>query len=184
MTEKQKMLAGKMYDASDPTLVAEREHAHRICRTFNASIEHNAAVLAPLLDLFAAVGESVHIESPFLCDYGSNITLGDRVYFNFGVTILDCARVTIGSDVKFGPGTQLFAAGHSLDPVARAAGEEFGAPITIEDGVWIGGGTIVLPNVTIGRDAVVGAGSVVTRNVEPNTIVAGNPARPIRSARR
>lgn len=176
MSEKAKMLAGRMYNASDPELVQERRHAHAACRAFNAA-EHSPQSMAELYRIFASAGDGVYLESPFFCDYGYNIHLGDRVYFNFNVTILDCAPVHIGSDVKFGPGVQIYTAGHSLDRERRRAGDEFALPITIEDDVWLGGSAIVLPGVTIGRGAIVGAGAVVTRNVRPGRKVGGSPAR-------
>lgn len=177
ITEKEKMLAGEMYLASDPQLVEEREFAHQVCRSFNAESWELESARKRLYGLFGSVGDGVVIESPFLCDYGYNVRLGDRVYFNFNVTILDCAPVTIGSDVKLGPGVQIYTAGHHLDRARRTAGEEFALPITVEDEVWVGGSAILLPGITIGAGAVIGAGSVVTRDVPSGARVAGNPAR-------
>lgn len=181
VAEKEKMLSGVIYDSSDPLLVAERHHAHAVCRSFNAHINLDDDVLKSLLSLFGSVEPGLYIESPFFCDYGYNIHLGARTYFNVNVTILDCAPVTIGSDVKFGPSVQLYTAGHSLDPLARAQGEEFALPITIGNKVWIGGSAIVLPGVTIGHNSVIGAGAVVTKDVPDNAIAAGNPARVMRT---
>jgi len=181
ISEKAKMLSGELYNASDPLLVQERQHAHAICRAFNAQVNLAQETLNTLFTIFGTVEPDVYIESPFLCDYGYNIDLGARVYFNFNVTILDCAPVTIGPDVKFGPGVQIYTAGHSLNPSARARGEEFALPVEIGRNVWIGGSAIVLPGVTIGQNSVVGAGAVVTKNVPENVIVAGNPARVIKS---
>ena len=180
VSEKEKMLSGAIYNASDPLILAERQHAHTVCRAFNAQVNWTKDGLNPLLCLFSAVGPGVYIESPFLCDYGYNIHLGAGAYFNFNVTILDCAPVRIGQDVKFGPGVQIYTAGHSLNPTARAQGEEFALPVTIGNNVWIGGSAIVLPGITIGDNAVVGAGAVVTKNVPEDVIVAGNPARVIK----
>jgi len=177
MTEKEKMLAGEMYDASDPVLVSERERAHEACRSFNAHTHLDAAHTNDLLQHFGRVGTGIVIESPFFCDYGYNIELGDRVYFNFNCTILDCAKVSIGNDVKFGPGVQVYTAGHSLDRERRSAGDEFALPITIGDAVWVGGSSILLPGITIGAGAVIGAGSVVTKDVPAGARMVGNPAR-------
>lgn len=176
MSEKEKMLAGEIYDPSDAVLVAERKLAHQACRDFNRG-DYSPEALAKLLSICGEVGEGVHIESPFMCDYGYNIRLGKGVYFNFNVTILDVAPVSIGNHVLLGPNVQIYTAGHSLNAARRRAGDEFGLPITIEDDVWIGGGSIILPNVRIGQGAVIGAGSVVTKDVSAGTIVGGNPAR-------
>ena len=180
MSEKEKMLAGEMYDASDSVLVEERNAAHRACRTFNQSIEADHRNLSDLLRIFGKVGGGVYIEPPFYCDYGYNIKLGDRVYFNFNVVILDCAPVDIEDGVKFGPGVQLYTAGHNLEPTQRALGEEFALPIKICKNVWMGGASIVLPGVTIGENSVIGAGSVVTSDIPGDVIAVGNPARVIK----
>lgn len=178
------MLSGQVYNAADAVLVAERTEAHAVCRTFNLCACSGPAELKNLLSIFGNVGNGVFIESPFLCDYGYNISLGSNVYFNFNVTILDCALVTIGNNVKFGPGVQLYTAGHSLDPLRRAAGDEFALPILIGDGAWIGGGAIILPGVEIGRNVVVGAGAVVTKSIPPDEVVAGSPAKIIRASKK
>lgn len=176
-SEKEKMLTGHMYNAADPVLVAERATAHAACRAFNHAPTQSPATLNTLLDLFSDVGKNIQIEPPFFCDYGYNISLGRGVFINFNATILDCARVHIGDFVKFGPGVQLYTAGHSLNPVRRRAGDEFALPITIEEDVWVGGSAIILPGVRVGRGAVVGAGAVVTKNVPPGATVVGSPAR-------
>ncbi|PNW77847.1 hypothetical protein CHLRE_10g454150v5 [Chlamydomonas reinhardtii] len=122
------------------------------------------------------------IEPPFRCDYGYNITVGSDVYMNFNCCVLDCNKVTIGSRVLFGPNVQIYTAAHPLAGSLRngTKGPEYALPISIGDDVWVGGGAIVLPGVSIGNGSVVGAGAVVTRNVEPYTVVAGNPARLVR----
>jgi len=173
------MLSGEMYDASDPVLVSERQRAHEACRSFNAHTALNHSHMNALLQHFSQAGEGIIIESPFFCDYGSNLELGDRVYINFNCTILDCAKVMIGNDVKFGPGVQIYTAGHSLDRERRTAGDEFALPIVIGDDVWVGGSSILLPGVTIGAGAVIGAGSVVTKEVPAGARVVGNPAKPL-----
>ena len=126
---------------------------------------------------FKTVGQHVNIRAPFHCDYGYNISLGDGVFMNFGCVILDVVEVTIGAATAIGPGVQILTADHPRDPVERRTGLESGRPIRIGSNVWIGGGAIILPGVTIGDDAVIGAGSVVTRDVAPGATVVGNPAR-------
>lgn len=177
-TEREKMAAGELYDPQDPELVAARASCRKLLRRLNASEEvERPAVLA---ELIGVAGPGLWIEPPFFCDYGSNITLGERVYFNFNCVILDVAPVRIGDRCQFATGVQLLAATHPLDPVERATAGEYGKPITIGDDVWVGGGAIILPGVRIGSAAVIGAGSVVTRDVPPRTVAAGNPARVIR----
>jgi maltose O-acetyltransferase len=134
-----------------------------------------------LRELFARVGAEPFVEPPFFCDYGTNTSIGDHFYANTGCIFLDSAPVTIGDRVLFGPAVQLLAVTHPLDAKLRAQGLEHAEPIAIGDDAWLGGGVIVLPGVTIGDRAVVGAGSVVTRDVPADTVVAGNPARVIRS---
>lgn len=180
VSEKQKMLAGQMYHASDLELVKERKYAHGVCRAFNSVIDLEESDRNHLLKLFGSSGKGVHIESPFFCDYGYNISLGENVYFNVNVTILDCAPVSLGDCVKLGPGVQIYTAGHSLEPNARAKGDEFALPVVIGRNVWIGGAAIILPGVRIGDDAVIGAGAVVTNNVPAGALAVGNPARVIR----
>jgi maltose O-acetyltransferase len=174
-TEKDKMLSGIEYIASNPILVKERMHAHKLCREFNRSLK-----IENLKRYFGSCGSNLYIEAPFFCDYLYNLNIGNHVYMNFNCTILDCAEVQIGDNVKFGPNVQLYTAGHSLDPRRREVGYEFAHPVAIGKNVWVGGGSIILPGVTIGDDAVVGAGSVVTKDVCSGITVVGNPARRIK----
>ncbi len=178
-TEKQKMLAGETYYGLDPDLNAEREQARELFRRFNltAAVPERAAILQQLL---GHIGQDSIIEAPFYCSYGRNIHIGDYVYLNFSCTIFDNNEVRIGNHVMIGPGVQIYTAAHPVQAQARIQGWEVAKPILIEDNVWIGGAAILLPGVSIGRNAVVGAGAVVTRSVPQNTIVAGNPARQIR----
>ena len=169
------MLAGEPYRADDPQLVAERARATDLCRRFNAGAAD------ALRELIGSLGEGAEILAPLHCDYGSNITVGARSFMNWGTMILDCAPVTIGEEVLMGAGVQLIAATHPLDAKERRAGWELARPVTIGDGAWLGSGVLVLPGVTVGDEAVVGAGAVVTRDVAPRTVVAGNPARVIRT---
>ncbi|HYW12640.1 MAG TPA: sugar O-acetyltransferase [Longimicrobium sp.] len=182
MTEKEKMLSGALYDATDPQLVAERRRARDLLHALNGSRDGQRELRMDLLRrLLGAAGDGVWIEPPFFCDYGSNITLGDRVYFNFNCVVLDVARVAIGSDTMFGPAVQIYTATHPLAAAERRAGLEAGKPIVIGSDVWVGGGAILLPGVTIGSRSVIGAGSVVTKDVREGVFAAGNPCRVIRA---
>jgi maltose O-acetyltransferase len=169
------MLAGDMYLAGDPELVAERARCEQLLREYNGAGDE-----AVLRELIGVVGKETYIRPPFFCDYGYNIALGDNVFMNFNCVILDVVPVTIGDRVQMASAVQLLAADHPLDAEERASGREFGSPITIEDDVWLGGGAIVCPGVTIGRASVIGAGSVVTRDVPPGVVAVGNPCRVLR----
>jgi maltose O-acetyltransferase len=175
------MIAGDLYLASDPELVDLRRRARRLTRLFNQTSEDQSAERAALLgELFGSLGPGPEIEPDFRCDYGFNIRAGARLYVNFGCVILDCAPVTIGDNCLIGPGVHVYAATHPADAAARARGREFARPVSIGHNVWIGGGAIICPGVTIGDDAVIGAGSVVIRDVPAGAVVAGNPARSLR----
>jgi maltose O-acetyltransferase len=177
-SEKQKMLAGARYHAGDPELVADHRAALAWMARYNAAAALPAeARRAILRERLARVGAGAVIRPPFHCDYGYNIALGDGVFLNYGCIVLDVVAVTIGDATQIGPGVQILTADHPRDPAERATGAEWGRPIAIGRNVWIGGGALILPGVTIGDDAIVGAGSVVTRDVAPGTTVAGNPAR-------
>lgn len=180
-SEREKMLAGELYLASDEELREARLRARGLVKAFNDSEPTDAKRRADLLSkLLGAVGEGAEIEPPFHCDYGVNIRIGERFFANFGCVILDCAEVSIGARVIFAPYVQLYTATHPLDPAVRAQGLELAKPIVIEDDVWIGGGAIVLPGVRIGRGAVIGVGSVVSRDVPPMVLAVGNPCRVVR----
>jgi len=174
MTARDQMVAGELYDASDPELVDARARARQLLARYNTSGDRGA-----LAALFARLADDAILEQPFHCDYGFNISVGARFYANVNCVFLDCARIEIGDQVLLGPGVHLYTATHPLDSRARRRGLELAKPISIGDDVWLGGGAIVLPGVTIGARAVVSAGSVVTRDVPPDQTVAGNPARPI-----
>lgn len=179
-SEREKMLAGELYDPLDNELVQSRIRARDLCQELNASRETDAAVrLEILCELLGAGGESAWIQPPFYCDYGSNILLGQRVFFNFNCVVLDVCQVTIGDFTLFGPACQLYTATHPLDPRERRT-REFGRPITIGADVWVGGGAIICPGVTIGSRSIIGAGSVVTKDVPEGVIAVGNPCRVIR----
>ena len=183
-TEKEKMLAGERYDAQDPQLLAERLRAQLLLQQLNATPADQPAARARLLRaLLPRAGAALGLNSPFYCDYGTNITLGDHVFLNFNCTILDVAPVTIGSRTLFGPGVQVYTATHPTDYQERATGLEYARPIVIGEDVWLGGGVIICPGVTVGARAVIGAGSVVTKDVPADTLAAGNPCRVIRGLR-
>jgi maltose O-acetyltransferase len=175
MSERERMLAGELYDASDPELRAARGRARELLARYNARPERSL-----LEELLASVGAEAVIEPPFHCDYGSNITIGDRFYANVNSVFLDCAAISIGDRVLLGPAVQLYAATHPVDADARRQGLERALPITIGDDVWIGGAAVLLPGVTIGDRAVIGAGSVVAEDVPADLVAVGNPCRPIR----
>lgn len=182
MTERDKMLSGSLYDAQDPALVADRTRARDLVRRYNATLDGDRATRRALLaDLLGSVGENVEVVPPVQVDYGRHLHLGDRVFLNFNVVVLDTCPVRIGAGTLVGPGVQFYAATHPTDPDVRRRGLELGAPITVGENVWIGGGATVLAGVTVGDDAVVAAGAVVTRDVAPRTLIAGVPARPVRA---
>jgi maltose O-acetyltransferase len=180
-TEKEKMLAGELYDASDAQLSAERRRARGLCEALNESRDEEQDRRARIVrKLFGSAGAAVWIEPPFYCDYGTNITLGDKVFFNFNCTVLDPAPVKIGSNVLFGPAVQIYTASHPISAAERRTGLEFARPVEIGSDVWIGGGAIICPGVRIGSGSVVGAGSVVTRDLPEAVLGIGNPCRAIR----
>jgi maltose O-acetyltransferase len=182
VSEKQKMLAGALYNAVDPEIQADHRAAMAWLVRYNASLGAPAAERRQLLrERFAAVGESADIRPPFHCDYGFNISLGAGVFLNFDCVILDVVAVAIGEKTQIGPGVQILTADHPRGAAERASGLEFGRPVRIGQNVWIGGGAIILPGITVGDDAIIGAGAVVTRDVAASATVAGNPARQISS---
>ncbi len=180
--ERERMVAGELYRASDPELVEARARARGLTERYNATAPENAAERRTILhELLAEMGEEAWIEPPFHCDYGWNISVGERAFLNFNCVVLDCAPVSIGALTQIGPAVQLCAATHPVDPEARAGGLEYAKPITIGGNVWIGAGAIVGPGVTIGDDSVIGAGSVVLRDVPSRSVAAGVPCRVLRS---
>ncbi|TMW65251.1 hypothetical protein Poli38472_009418 [Pythium oligandrum] len=180
-TEKEKMLKGELYNGMVPELVAERQISRAKVQKFNDAPSMTPEATAALGDLLGSMGKDVVIEPPFRCDYGSNIYLEDGVFMNFNCVLLDVCDIRIGARTLLAPGVQIYTATHPLDPKVRATGLEFGKPITIEEDVWIGGNSIILPGVRIGRGSVIGAGSVVTKDVPPMTVYAGNPAKFIKN---
>jgi len=180
VTEREKMLAGEMYDPLAPELVAARERARLLCQALNAAPESDREARRRFTsELFGSGGDTVWLQPPFFCDYGSNIRLGSRVFFNFNCVVLDVCEVQIGDHSLFGPGVQILTPLHPRDAASRRQ-KEFGKPITIGRDVWVGGGALILAGVRIGDQAIIGAGSVVTRDVPAGAFAAGNPCRVIR----
>ena len=181
VTEKEKMLAGEMYNAADPQLADERRRARDLCKSLNDSHDNELELRSQILqNLFGSTGADVLIEPPFYCDYGSNIFLGNKVYFNFNCIILDPAAVMIGSNVLVGPAVQIYTATHPMRASERSKYLEFARPVNIGSDVWIGGGAIICPGVHIGSRSVIGAGSVVAQEIPADVFAAGNPCRIIR----
>jgi maltose O-acetyltransferase len=179
-TEKDKMIAGQLYDPLDAELVAARERARDLCQELNATREREAEKRRSILrQLMGRGGDSVWLQPPFYCDYGSNMLLGERVFFNFNCVVLDVCQVTIGDYTMFGPAVQIYTATHPMNAELRRK-QEFAKPIEIGSDVWVGGGAIVCPGVKIGSKSVIGAGSVVTRDIPAGVFAAGNPCRVVR----
>ena len=181
MTEREKMVAGELYDPLDPELVADRTRARDLCQALNQTREADEEERRRLLvELFGAGGGDVWMQPPFFCDYGRNIFLGRRVFFNFNCVVLDVCPVRIGDFTLFGPAVQIYTATHPFDPELRRS-REFAKPIEIGGDVWVGGAAIICPGVRIGSKSVIGAGSVVTRDIPEGVFAAGNPCRVIRT---
>ncbi len=180
-TEREKMVRGDLYLASDPELVEARVRARRLWARFNASDPGDTVGRIALMhELLGACGADSWIEPPFYCDYGTQVTLGAGVFVNFGGVFLDPGPITIGDGAQLGPNVQLLTADHPRDAATRAAGPELGKAISIGARCWLGGGVIVCPGVTIGAETIVGAGSVVVRDLPGGVVAAGNPCRVVR----
>ena len=181
MSEKEKMLAKQYYNSWDAELVQERESAKAKVFQFNSlNPFEREQRLKILKELIPHIGQRPWIESPFNCDYGTNMIIGDNFYSNTNLTILDCGPVTIGSNVLVGPNVSLYTVNHALDADERNAGLEQALPISIGDNVWLGGSVVILGGVTIGKNSVIGAGSVVTHDIPANVMAVGNPAKVLR----
>jgi maltose O-acetyltransferase len=181
-SQRERMLAGDLYIAADPVLAEESRRAALLTKELNESSPSEPAVRRRILvDLLGSFGEGSEIRPPFFCDYGYQTHIGARTFVNFGLVVLDVARVTVGDDVQVGPHVQLLTATHPVEAEARRAKWESAEPISIGDNVWLGGGVIVCPGVTIGADTVVGAGAVVTRDLPEGVLAVGNPARIVRA---
>jgi maltose O-acetyltransferase len=180
VSEREKMLAGELYDATDPELVRGRDRARDLCQTLNASRESDREERRRILvELFGRGGDSVWMQPPFYCDYGTNILLGERVFFNFNCVVLDVCEVRIGDFTLFGPAVQIYTPMHPMDAALRRR-QEYGKPVEIGADVWVGGAAIVCPGVRIGSRSVIGAGSLVTRDIPDDVFAAGNPCRVVR----
>ncbi|MRX73804.1 acetyltransferase [Bacillus lacus] len=177
-TEKEKMLSGELYHPWDQQLVKDRENARILVRTFNSTIETDYENRNKILrNLLGSTGEQIYIESDFRCDYGYNIHAANNFYANFNCVILDAAEVIIGENCMLAPGVHIYTATHPLHPVERNKGPEYAFPVKIGNNVWIGGGAIINPGVTIGDNAVIASGAVVTKDVPANVVVGGTPAK-------
>jgi maltose O-acetyltransferase len=179
-SERDKMLAGELYDPLDPELVQARDRARDLCQALNATREAQRNERRRILRaLLGAGGDTAWIQPPFYCDYGANILLGERVFFNFNCVVLDVCPVRIGDYTMFGPAVQIYTATHPFNAELRRT-LELARPIEIGSDVWVGGGAIFCPGVRIGSRSVIGAGSVVTRDIPEGVVAAGNPCRVIR----
>lgn len=180
MTEKEKMLQGEAYNAFDPVLVTERAQARKLVRTLNIEgFGQPEIIKETILQLLPHATPDLLIEPPFFCDYGYNIRCGSNVFINYNCVILDVAEVTIGSNVFIAPGVHIYTATHPLDYLERRSTES-GKPVTIGDDTWIGGSVVICPGVTIGKRCVIGAGSVVVKDIPDDSMAAGNPAKVVR----
>lgn len=182
MNEKEKMIQGERYNAEAPELKQARIYAKNLCIKYNqlpANADEEKHKL--LKNLLGKTGENFKIEPNFFCDYGFNIELGENFYMNHNSVILDCAKVKFGKNVMVGPNCGFYTAIHPIKTEERNTFREYAKPITIGDNVWIGGSVTILPGVTVGENAVIGAGSVVTKDIPANVTAAGNPCKPIRT---
>jgi maltose O-acetyltransferase len=179
--EREKMLAGELYDPMVPDLVARREAAAEWTRRFNTTDPTDETGRAEILrELFGSVGERVTVEPPFQCDYGAQIHLGDDCFANYGCVFLDVCRIEFGDDCLLGPGVHVYTATHPLDAESRRDHLEYGKPVTVGDEVWIGGRAVLNPGVTVGDRAMVASGAVVTGDVPSDCVVQGNPAEVVK----
>ncbi|CNF41129.1 hexapaptide repeat-containing transferase [Mycobacterium tuberculosis] len=180
-SNRERMLAGDLYIADDPDLAAASKRAIALAHRYGEVYATDQEAARPILEeLLGSIAPDAHVRPPLYVDYGSYITIGSGTFANYGLTALDVAPITIGNDVQIGPNVQLLTPTHPLDAEQRRAKLEAAEPIVIEDNAWLGGGAIILPGVTIGTNSVIGAGSVVTRDVPPDVVAVGNPAKVIR----
>jgi maltose O-acetyltransferase len=181
-SQRERMLAGDLYLADDPVLARESQRAAELTKEYNDSSPSDPATRRRILtELLGSLGADAEVRPPFYCDYGFQTHIGARTFINFGLVALDVAPIKIGDDVQVGPYVQLLTPTHPLEPEPRRAKWEAAEPITISENVWLGGGVIVCPGVTIGADTVVAAGAVVTRDLPPGVLAVGAPARVVRS---
>jgi maltose O-acetyltransferase len=179
--EKEKMLAGELYDPLDKELADDRVRTRLLIKRLNDSREDHAEERMNILkELIPRADDGLWLQPPFYCDYGYNMIVGEKVFFNFNCVVLDVTYVTIGSRTMFGPNVQIYTATHPLDHIERSSGKEFAKPVKIGADVWVGGSVVICPGVSIGDRTVIGAGSVVTKNIPADVFAAGNPCRVIR----
>ena len=182
LTEKEKMLKGELYDATDESLYTERETVKNLTYDYNLIRRSDKDKRDELIrKILGKAGNNLWIESPFQCDYGYNIEIGDNFYSNHNLIILDCAKVKIGDNVFVGPNVGIYTPCHPIDAKERMTFKEWAEPVTIGSDVWLGGNVVILPGVTIGNNVVIGAGSVVTKDIPSNCVAVGNPCKPIKS---
>jgi maltose O-acetyltransferase len=180
-TEKEKMLAGELYDPLNKQLSDERLRTRLLIKQLNDTAEDQTEERSRILkELIPGAGAGLWLQPPFYCDYGTNMKIGEKVFFNFNCVVLDVAPVTIGSRTLFGPNVQVYTATHPLDHKQRASGLEYAKPIAVGEDVWIGGSAVICPGVKIGDRSVIGAGSVVTKDIPADVFAAGNPCKVIR----
>ena len=180
-TEKEKMIAGELYDPLDEEITADRLQARLLIKQFNDTgderLEERTAILKKLIPV---TGKNLWLQPPFYCDYGYNIIMGDNVYLNFNCILLDVSYINIGSRTMLGPNVQIYTATHPINYKERSAGKEYSKAINIGEDVWIGGSAVICPGVSIGDRSIIGAGSVVTKNIPADVVAAGNPCKIIR----
>ena len=175
------MLAGEMYDPLDLQLITERLQARLLLKELNDTREDETEKRITILQqLLPNSGEGLWLQPPFYCDYGYNLILSENVFFNFNCVVLDVSTIIIGSRTMFGPAVQIYSATHPLNHIERSSGKEYAKPILIGEDVWVGGGAVICPGVSIGHRSVIGAGSVVTKNIPDDVFAAGNPCKVIR----
>lgn len=180
-TNYQRMVAGDDYISDDPLITQAQAQATSRTAAFNQAYQDDPEASQTLAaELFGEFGEEAHVRGPVRVDYGTHISIGPRTFINWGLTAVDVAPVRIGADCQIGPGVQLLTATHPVSPTPRRDKVEGSAPVTLEDNVWLGGGAIICPGVTIGKNSVIGAGAVVTRDIPANVVAVGNPARVVR----
>jgi maltose O-acetyltransferase len=180
-TEKENMIAGAMYDPMDRELVQDRIQTRLLLKKLNESREDDPAERSRIVQaLLPNAQPDIYLQPPFYCDYGYNMKVGKQVFFNFNCIVLDVAPVIIGSRTMFGPNVQVYTATHPMNHTERSSGREYAKPIVIGEDVWVGGSVVICPGVTIGDRSVIGAGSVVTKDIPANVFAAGNPCKVIR----
>jgi maltose O-acetyltransferase len=181
-SNRERMLAGELYIADDPESARIAQRAVELCDTYaRDSVADPESARAHLVALLGSLGENAVIKPPLFVDYGENVHIGARTFINFNLTALDVAPIRIGEDCQIGPNVQLLTPTHPLEPGPRRDKLEAARPITIRDNVWLGGGVIICPGVTIGENSVIGAGAVVTKDIPANVVAVGNPARVVRN---